>query len=68
MEALIPLLQIGIWIIFAIMGVFIGFYFYLIKNQSTYNSNANSYEKYNNNKYDDSLNTNHEDDGPIQNL
>lgn len=72
---LIPVLQMAIWLIVAIMMGFVALYFYLIKPQnknnytskSTYDSNNKTYESYNN-QYDDGLNSNHEDDGPIQNL
>lgn len=70
---LIPLLQMGIWIIFAIMIGFVALYIYLMRphNKNTYNSNNNKFEvEYNTNQYNenDDLNVNHEDDGPIQNL
>ena len=64
MEDLISLLQMGIWIIVAIMVGFVALYIYLMKpqNKNTYNSNND------NTQYDDGLNSQDEDDGPIQNL
>lgn len=65
MEDLISLLQMGIWIIVAIMVGFVALYIYLMRpqNKNTYNSNND------NTQYDDGLNSqDDDDDGPIQNL
>lgn len=66
---LIPLLQMGIWLIVAIMIGMVALYFYLIKPSNTkknYNSNNNLFNK---NKYDeDGLNNKEDEDGPIQHL
>ena len=67
---LIPLLQMGIWLIVAIMIGMVALYFYLMKPSNAkknYNSNSNLYNK---NQYDEDTlnNSNNEDDGPIQNL
>lgn len=69
---LIPVLQMAIWIIVAIMIGFVVLYMYLMKprNKNGYTSNNDKFtQRYNNeSQYDDGLNTSHEDDGPIQNL
>ena len=64
MEDLISLLQMGIWIIVAIMVGFVALYIYLMRpqNKNTYNSNND------NTQYDDGVNSQDDDDGPIQNL
>ena len=61
---IIPLLQMGIWIIVAIMIGFVALYIYLMRphNKNAYNSNNDKA------KYDDGLNSQQEDDGPIQHL
>lgn len=73
---LIPLLQMGIWLIVAIMMGMVALYFYLMRPSHTKNTYSSNNEKtseenveYIKKQYiDDGLNDNHEDDGPIQNL
>lgn len=72
---LIPLLQMGIWVIVAIMIGMVALYFYLMKPSNAkniYNSNNNNFSeeniKYNKKQYVDDGLSNNEDDGPIQNL
>ncbi len=68
---MIPLLQMGIWIIVAIMIGFIALYFYLMRPQNKNNHTSNNdkfSDNYNKNQYDDGLNSNYEDDGPITRL
>lgn len=69
---LIPLLQMAIWLIVAIMIGFVALYIYLMRPKNK-NSNTSINDKFNQeynnkNQYDDGLNSYHEDDGPIQNL
>lgn len=73
---LIPLLQMGIWLIVAIMVGMVALYFYLMRPSHTkdiYNTNnkktSEENVEYIKKQYiDDGLNSHHEDDGPIQNL
>ena len=67
---LIPLLQMAIWLIVAIMIGFVALYVYLMRprnNNTSINDKFN--QEYNNkNQYDDGINNNYEDEGPITRL
>ena len=68
---IISLLQMEIWFIVAIMIGMVALYFYLMRlhNKNIYTSNNDKFnQKYNNNQYDESLNSQQNDNGPIQNL
>lgn len=72
MNDMIGILQLIIWVIVALMVFLVYMYFTIIaksQNKNNYDSNNNKFEnEYYKNQYDDGLNSEHEDDGPIQNL
>lgn len=67
---LIPLLQMGIWLIVAIMVGMVALYFGLMRSHNiTYTSNNDKFtQEYNKNEYDDGINNKEENEEPIQHL